>query len=606
MAITRVELNADRLRHRRDNRKLRASNRDKQLTDGDTLANAAAETQQTPRPNVTDPESDKDLPASESHSTQSIRRQRIDAQDSQLYDLKAVFSGTHNSASNPSKTSDRTHPIHARKADASPLTNPTRPADESDRDQSNRGQSDREEGHNATQTESASTDQPIGVERGLQMHFTPDTNVRREAHAHADADDHAHEPAAAKDPKVGQSRLDLITGEWTWFATTRSQRPDQFGNVVVKPTADIDCPFCAGEEHRTPNPVWVASVDNDDNPHNTPAIQQNGDASNWSVRVVPNLYPAVSRLEDAGVSIPHNQDANDQRAEKEAMPASARRHRSSGAFTSCSHAQAIYQQHSALNNRSDSSKLFPSEAAMGGHEVIIEAPRHTESLGELNTSEIALVFTAYADRIRYWRSVPGVQHVSIFKNVGRDAGASLQHSHSQLIATNRVPAVVQQVTRRLQAHHARNGSCLQCDLIRSELEEKTRIVSQTDSFVAYCPFASRFPMQVRLTSKEHMPCFSQLHERPLAELARLALRVVRWLEALRPQTAYNMLVHTCPVNFQGAMESQHWAIDIFPRISRLAGFELATGAMINPIYPETAAKAYRAQARLSDPRYVLR
>ncbi|EMI53710.1 galactose-1-phosphate uridylyltransferase [Rhodopirellula sallentina] len=604
MAITRVELNADRLRRRRDNSKLRASNRDKRLTDGDTLANAAAETQQTPRPNVANPDSDKDAPMSESHSPQSIRRQRIDAQDSQLYDLKAVFSGTNTSPSHPSqtpeKTSDRPHAVHARKADASPidsaLTNPTQPADESNSNGD----------LNATQTESAPTDQPIGVERGLHMHFTPDTNVRREAHAHEHADDHSHDASTTNDPKVGQSRLDLITGEWTWFATTRSQRPDQFGNVVVKPTADIDCPFCAGEEHRTPNPVWVASVDNDDNPHNTPAIQQSGDASDWSVRVVPNLYPAVSRLEDAGVAIPPNQDANDQRAEKEAMPASARRHRSSGAFTSCSHAQAIYKQHSALNKRSDSSKLFPSEAAMGGHEVIIEAPRHTESLGELNTSEIALVFTAYADRIRYWRSVPGVQHVSIFKNVGRDAGASLQHSHSQLIATNRVPAVVQQVTRRLQAHHARNGSCLQCDLIRSELEDKTRIVSQTDSFVAYCPFASRFPMQVRLTSKEHMPCFSQLHERPLAELARLALRVVRWLEALRPQTAYNMLVHTCPVNFQGAMESQHWAIDIFPRISRLAGFELATGAMINPIYPETAAKAYRAQARLSDPRYVLR
>jgi UDPglucose--hexose-1-phosphate uridylyltransferase len=288
------------------------------------------------------------------------------------------------------------------------------------------------------------------------------------------------------------------------------------------------------------------------------------------------------------------------------MPHSARLYRATASFESFEHAQAAYQDRKALKSHSAINRLFPAEAAMGGHEVIIESPRHTESLGELNTAEVALVFAAYSQRIRYWREVPGVQHVSIFKNVGRDAGASLLHSHSQLIATNRVPTVVQLVTRRLQAHHARLGSCLQCDLLRGELEQESRVISQTDSFVAYCPFASRFPLQVRVTSKEHLPCFSDLRTQPLAELARLTLRVVRWLEALRPGTAYNMLIHNCPVDFRGARESQHWAMDIFPRVSRLAGFELATGAMINPVYPETAAKAYRAQARLSDPRYVLR
>ncbi len=573
MAITRVELNADRLRHRRDNRQLRASHRDQRYLEGDTLANASAETRPTPNP--AKPDSDSPTPQKESGNannpvSQRVNRHRIDSTDSRLYDLKAVFSGATASDSE----------------DASATRTQSMPPSTS---------------------EAAPTDEPIGVERGLQMRFTPETNLRREAPEKRSAGDAAQETSTSKDPKVGQSRLDLITGEWTWFATTRSQRPDQFGNVIVKPTEEIDCPFCAGEEHRTPNPVWVASVEGEHDPHAAPNHDSAENAIDWSVRVVPNLYPAVTRLEDAGVAVPPNQDDSERQAEKDAMPASARLHRSSGSYTSCSHhAQAIYNDSRAFSNGSSTGKLFPSEAAMGGHEVIIEAPRHTESLGELNTSEIALVFAAYADRIRYWRSVPGVQHVSIFKNVGRDAGASLQHSHSQLIATNRVPALVQQVTRRLQAHHARVGSCLQCDLIRGEIEEKSRLVSQTDSFVAYCPFASRFPMQVRLTSKEHMPCFSNLHDRPLAELARLALRVVRWLEALRPRTAYNMLVHTCPVDFQGAMESQHWAIDIFPRMSRLAGFELATGAMINPIYPETAAKAYRAQARLSDPRFVLR
>ena len=112
-------------------------------------------------------------------------------------------------------------------------------------------------------------------------------------------------------------------------------------------------------------------------------------------------------------------------------------------------------------------------------------------------------------------------------------------------------------------------------------------------------------MQVRVTSKEHLACFGEMQSPHITEVARLVLRVVRWLEALRPGTAYNVLLHTCPVDFQGARDSQHWALDIFPRMSRLAGFELATGAMINPIFPETAAKAYREEARKSDPRYVL-
>ncbi|MCM2369230.1 galactose-1-phosphate uridylyltransferase [Aporhodopirellula aestuarii] len=598
MAITRVELNANRLRLRRDNRQLRASRRDHRYLEGDTLANASADTLQTPNtvPPVVDGQ-----PSETSSDSGPIReispgsRHRIDSHqsgtDSKLYDLKAVISGA------PTPNSDQHTPVLDRSDENVDLKETSgKPVDAKTTE---------------TPVDAIAAVETSAVEGGAATQIAAEKTVAKETpkqpapNAAATAPSPAP-PASAVDPKVGQSRLDLITGEWTWFATTRSQRPDQYGNVLVQPAKEIDCPFCAGEEHRTPNPVWVASIDEKSDPHDSQSATSTENAPDWAVRVVPNLYPAVTRLEDAGVHTPPDQDVSDQQAEKEAMPASARIHRSGGTFTSYSHAQAIFREGRKPTPSSPAAKLFPCEPAMGGHEVIIEAPRHTESLGELNTSEIALVFAAYADRIRYWRSVPGVRHVSIFKNVGRDAGASLQHSHSQLIATNRVPALVQQVTRRLQAHHARVGSCLQCDLIRGEMDEKSRIVSQTDSFVAYCPFASRFPMQVRLTSKEHLSCISELHERPLAELARLSLRVVRWLEALRPRTAYNVLVHTCPVDFQGAKESQHWAIDIFPRVSRLAGFELATGAMINPIYPETAAKAYRAQARLSDPRYVLR
>lgn len=403
--------------------------------------------------------------------------------------------------------------------------------------------------------------------------------------------------------KTGESRLDLITGEWTLYASTRSQRPDQYAHVTAKIDKVIDCPFCAGQENRTPHSVWSGKLDEDSQKRDDKTGHADAD---WSVRVVPNLYPAVTDC-DLGRSIAtiHGGTKN------EPLPRSVRRYRSveTARFESVTygpHCDAIHRESLVRHWEMTPSQLFPHEPAAGGHEVIIESPRHTESFSELNTAEISLVFAAYADRIRYWQNVPGIHHVCVFKNVGRDAGASLQHSHSQLIATNRVPAVVQQVTRRMQAHFARMGSCLQCDLVRGEIEQKTRVISQTDSFVAYCPYASRFPLQVRVTSKEHLACFGEIRPTHLPEVSRLVLRIVRWLEAMRPGTAYNVLLHTCPVHFKGARDSQHWAIDIFPRMSRLAGFELATGAMINPIFPETAAKAYREQARQSDPRYVLR
>ncbi|TWT66081.1 galactose-1-phosphate uridylyltransferase [Allorhodopirellula solitaria] len=568
MPISHVDLNGGRTRLRRDSRQLRLKDRHSRNQDGDTLAQAAGETLPASAP-------DRALPGQEQGEPNPASGSPGDPTggdgaggdgavgdiESRLCDIKAVFTGPCSSADPPTEysTDDSSgdpdeHPAIIARAPIDPAMS------EAAGGQAFDGQ--------------ATAGAPSGAEE-------------------------------ERDSQAGQSRLDLITGEWTWFATTRSQRPNQFsGPPLKKPSTAIDCPFCAGQEGRTPDPVWVAKLDDVSASHAVATSVEGDQSDQWSVRVVPNLYPAVKRVEDAGMK-PPARDGDAKRPENEAMPVSARVHRSNTAFTSYQPAQALDSANRTHRRSSTASRLFPSDAAQGGHEVIIESPRHTESLAELNTAEVSLVFAAYAERIRYWRSVPGVQHVSIFKNVGCDAGASLAHSHSQLIATNRVPGLVQQVTRRLQAHHARYGSCLQCDLLRAEIEHKQRVVSQTDSFVAYCPFASRFPMQVRVTSKEHLPCFSNLRARPLAELARLTLRIVRWLEALQPGTAYNMLIHTCPVAFNGATESYHWAMDIFPRVSRLAGFELATGAMINAIYPEAAAQAYRAQARLSDPRYVL-
>ncbi|TWU44083.1 Galactose-1-phosphate uridylyltransferase [Novipirellula aureliae] len=385
---------------------------------------------------------------------------------------------------------------------------------------------------------------------------------------------------------VAESRLDPISGEWTIFATNRGSRPDQFGSAKsVAAREDVECPFCTGNEHTTPPASWAARIDSRDQFH-VFGDPSDVDALDWNARVVPNKYPVVARRADE-----------------------LRNHSSTHGMADCRQAGNRPPPASA-NAKSEaktkrSASLFQSRQLTGGHEVIIESPNHVQSISELDLSETRLMLYAYQQRLRYWRNQPGVKYISLFKNVGGDAGASLQHSHSQLIAMDQLPNSVSNVCDRMSAHQARTGCCLQCDLVRAELKQKTRIVAQTDSLIAYCPYASRLPMMIRITSKSHLDHFDNLPATSLDELARLLQRVTRWLEAIVPGAAYNVLVHSRPPGFTSNCEAFHWSIEFFPRINRIAGFEWSSDCMINTVLPETAAKKYRRRAAAEDPRLVL-
>jgi UDPglucose--hexose-1-phosphate uridylyltransferase len=249
--------------------------------------------------------------------------------------------------------------------------------------------------------------------------------------------------------------------------------------------------------------------------------------------------------------------------------------------------------------------LFQRRPVTGGHEVIIESRSHVESFSQLDVSEIQLVFAAFRDRIKHWRNVPGIAYITAFKNAGARAGASLRHTHSQLIATDRIPAAVQRVVDRMQHHRAASGCCLHCDLVRGELKARQRIVWRDELLVAYCPFASHLPLLLRITSLNHQACFEDLDDRTIEATARLAGRVVSWLEKIRPGIAYNVCLHTMPPGAAESHESFHWSLEIFPRITQIAGFEWGSQCMINPILPELAAAKYRACARAEDPRVML-
>jgi UDPglucose--hexose-1-phosphate uridylyltransferase len=355
-----------------------------------------------------------------------------------------------------------------------------------------------------------------------------------------------------------ESRLDPITGNWTIFAPHRVQRPEEFVPQKDFVGKQIECPFCPGTESSTPPPVWIGKVAEDDSSLDIldPSSVNHGTDDSWSVRVVPNKYPAVCDT-----------------------PGNAAAHRDQS--------------------------LFQRRPLSGGHEVIIESRSHVESLSQLDLSEIQLVFSAFRDRIRHWRSVPGIGYVTAFKNAGARAGASLRHTHSQLIATDRIPAAVQRVIDRMLHHRASSGCCLHCDLVRGELKARKRIVWHDHSLVAYCPFASHLPMLVRVTTLDHQPSFEDLSDRTIESTARLVGRLVSWLEKIRPGTAYNFCLHTKPPGAADPPDSYHWSIEIFPRMTQIAGFEWGSQCMINPVLPELAASKFRACARSEDPRIML-
>ncbi|MFT5527120.1 MAG: UDPglucose--hexose-1-phosphate uridylyltransferase, partial [Pirellulaceae bacterium] len=265
------------------------------------------------------------------------------------------------------------------------------------------------------------------------------------------------------------------------------------------------------------------------------------DDVNWQLRVVPNLYPAV-----------------------ETSPAGS----------------------SDTSERIDHN-LFRSQAGEGSHEVVIESPRHVVSISELSEDEFHRTFLAYRDRLQVHVN-NGSKYAQVFKNVGPQAGASIQHTHSQIVAMPVVPDRIRRITERCVQHVQDHRQCLMCSLIRAELEDGRRVIAQSQNFVVYCPFASRLPYQVLISPKCHSAHFQSASSALLGEAAGLLRNVVIRLEELLNFPSYNYMIHTAPFDCYDD-RYYHWHIEVFPRLNRLAGFEFGTDYYINPVAPEQAA-----------------
>jgi UDPglucose--hexose-1-phosphate uridylyltransferase len=322
---------------------------------------------------------------------------------------------------------------------------------------------------------------------------------------------------------MSELRQDPITHDWVIINPERAKRPQDASSQ------GSICPFCPGNEHLTPKPTDCFM-----------------DGKQWSVRAVPNRFPAL----DTERQLP------------------------------------------SLSERVTSGwRQLPG---YGYHEVIIETPEHRQALPTLPQNQLEKVVEMY---VRRYRALGGadaaVRQVVVFRNHGRRAGTSLAHPHSQIVAT---PVVAPETRRRLSAEiefFDATGSCGLCYTLETELQAAARIVDSNDRFVALAPYASRAPYHIQIIPRRHSSNFVEIE--PM-EIGRLAAALGRALGALYRRLNdpdYNLVLVTPPLD-QVHRFANHWFIDVMPRLTIPAGFELGSRIVVNIQTPEQAALELRS------------
>jgi len=254
--------------------------------------------------------------------------------------------------------------------------------------------------------------------------------------------------------------------------------------------------------------------------------------------------------------------------------------------------RVVRNKYPALVSEGDSAArhegIYDRMDGMGFHEVVIETPQHGSRLDEMPDAAVADVMRTLVLRVKDIKKDPRIKYVMIFKNHGRNAGASLLHPHSQIIAMPMAPLRVMQEIEGAAEYHMERGTCVFCDIVKEETAFRRRVVAENDGFLAVTPYASRFSFETWLLPKRHTSHFEDMPESDVAALSSALKTALAKLNATLPDLSYNLIVHTMPVQEPEA-EHYHWHIEIMPKITHVAGFEWGTGFYINTVSPEDAA-----------------
>jgi UDPglucose--hexose-1-phosphate uridylyltransferase len=325
---------------------------------------------------------------------------------------------------------------------------------------------------------------------------------------------------------VPELRKDPIVGHWVIIATERAKRPAEFKTEPVGSRGAKFCPFCPGQEAKTPKEVLVYR-----------------EGQSWTVRVVPNKFPALMIEGD-------------------------------------------------LDRTGDGP--YDRMNGIGAHEVVIETPHHEKRLSDLDEAAVERVFLGVTERMIDLKKDTRFRYVMVFKNHGEAAGATLEHTHTQLIALPVVPVNVLEEMTGAQRYWDFKERCIYCDIIKHDRKDGRRLIYENDDFVVLAPWAPKFPFETWVLPKRHGAAFELAPRKELAPLANALRTALRKLTVALDDPPYNFILHTAPFS-PGAPEPAHyhWHIEIIPTLTRVAGFEWGSGFHINPTPPEDAATFLR-------------
>jgi len=325
-------------------------------------------------------------------------------------------------------------------------------------------------------------------------------------------------------------RQNPATKEWVIIATERAKRPEDFApeKVEEKPEAINHCPFCEGNESTTPHEILAYRT-----------YGTKSDTPGWWIRIIPNKFPAL---------VPQG---NVRRIKQE--------------------------------------EFFRYMDGIGEHEVIIESPRHDLTIATMEQKQVEEIFLAYRERYITLSQDPRFELVTIFKNHGKAAGTSVIHPHSQVIATPITPLHIRHRLDEAMRYFDDNGECVFCVMLQKELSIKDRIVFETENFAAFIPFAASSPFETWVLPKKHDSSFQSTTPERTKELGFAMKTILAKLYKSLGNPDYNYVIRSSP-SHEKDVEYYHWHIQILPRVSAVAGFELGSGIYINSVIPENAAK----------------
>jgi len=326
-------------------------------------------------------------------------------------------------------------------------------------------------------------------------------------------------------------RKDPVVDRWVIISEERAARPmSKWVKARNAAEEEAFCPFCEGNEESTPPEVLSFRDDG-----------SQADKPGWRLRAVPNKFPALRW--DGDVKI-------------------------------------------------ETDGVYEKVNGVGVHEVIIETPRHDEQLACLPTERMADLFRAARMRILEFKRDKRLNCVQFFKNHGPESGASLNHSHSQIIAMPVASKHIKEEIYGSRRCYIEIGKCVYCDIIDKSLARGERIILENADFVAIAPFAPRFAYETLILPKEHSHRFEEIEDDAVDSLAEIFGELMKRVNALLDSPPYNMMLHTAPFDSANG-ESYHWHVELMPVLTRVAGFEWGSGFHINPVAPEEAARLLR-------------